>query len=67
VKTLVAALAFTSLTVTLSGDVIVGVAVGAATYAVIDRITKAWREPGEPSVSDRPSDRVTKPTATHNT
>ena len=71
VKTLVfaiaAALALAALTVALSGDVIVGVAVGAATYAVIDRITKAWGGPSEPPSSDRPSDRVTKPTATHNT
>ena len=62
-----AALALAAVTVAVSGDVIVGVAVGAATYALIDRITKAWGGPGEPSATDRPSDQVTEPTATHHT
>lgn len=64
---LVAALALAAATVALSGDVIVGVAVGAATYAVIDRITKAWGGPGEPPTGDHPSDSVAEPTATQHT
>ena len=54
---LVAALVLAAATVVLSGDVIVGIAVGAATYAVIDRLTKAWGGPSEPPANHRPPDR----------
>jgi ABC-2 type transport system permease protein len=64
---LVAALALVALTVALSGDVIVGVAVGTATYAVIDRISTAWGGPNEPSAPGPPAERGTEPTTTHNT
>ena len=55
---LVAGLVLAAATVVLSGDVIVGIAVGAATYAVIDRLTKAWGGPSEPPANHRPTGRT---------
>ena len=42
---LLVATAVGGLTIIVTNDVIIGVAVGAALFAVIDRVTKAWRQP----------------------
>jgi hypothetical protein len=41
----VIATALGGLAILVTNDVIIGVAVGAALFAVIDRVTKAWRQP----------------------
>ena len=41
----VVATAVGGLAIIVTNDVIIGVAVGAALFAVIDRVTKAWRQP----------------------
>jgi hypothetical protein len=43
--TVVIATAVGALAIVVTNDVIIGVAVGAALFAVIDRVTKEWRQP----------------------
>jgi hypothetical protein len=40
-----AALVAAGTTIALTKDVIIGIAVGAALFALIDRVTKAWGSP----------------------
>jgi ABC-2 type transport system permease protein len=43
--TVVVATAVGGLAIIVTNDVIIGIAVGASLFAVIDRVTKAWRQP----------------------
>ena len=56
VITVVVAAAVGGLAIVVTSDVIIGVAVGAALFALIDRVTKAWRQPRRRSAS-RPGSR----------